>query len=128
MRRRSSRGPEEFVGLLASVLRGRVEARIAGVPAAVLDGDARELSVDLRAIGGPRGIGSVLHESHLGLWSARGVPGALAKAGWSVRLREGEAEVVRMGRGATALTGHLDVHPLAAWRARRAEGPTSGSP
>lgn len=105
----------DLVALLSCVAGGSLEARIDGAPFAVLNGRTRDLTLDLGRLAPDLparrlGLGSRL----VALWELRGLPSALARSGWQVSLRDGAHELVRMGRSASALTGHIHVSP-AAW-------------
>ena len=107
---------EDLVALLSWVAGGSLEARIDGAPFAVLNGRNRELTIDLARLAPElpvqrTGIGSRL----VAIWELRGLPSALARSGWQVSLRDGSHELVRMGRSASALTGHVHVSP-GGWR------------
>ena len=113
-------GLSDFVGLLKRVTGGKLEARIDGNPLVLLDGEHRSLTVQI----GPlltEGIkpSSVLRAGHLRLWQARGVPSALARSGWDLRLHDGAEELIRLGRNASALTGHVHVSPRTLGKLRR---------
>ncbi|MGI0071177.1 MAG: hypothetical protein ACRECT_03800 [Thermoplasmata archaeon] len=93
---------------------GSFRATIDGTLAVELNADGRNLTVDLDPIVGKGGrIPTALHLGHLSLWKARGVPSALARAGWQVRLRDGSRELVRLGRDVSPITGHVHVSPAA---------------
>ncbi len=111
---------EDLVRLLGRISGGAVRATVDGRPFAELDGEHRTLTVEVGSWleHGPRGR-ALLRESHVNLWEARGIPGALARSGWSVRFRDGAEEVIRLGRDASALTGHVHVAPAALWKLRR---------
>lgn len=109
-----------FVELLDRVSGGTVQADLDGVPFVVLDGERRDLTVQIAPLlNAPRQEGSALREGHLRLWEARGVPSALARSGWHVSFRDGPHEMLRLGRDVSALTGHVHVSPAALWKLRR---------
>lgn len=109
-----------FAGLLARVVGGSAEADVDGAPFVVLDGDKRDLTVQVAPLlDEARQERSALHEGHLRLWEARGVPSALARSGWHVSFRDGSHEMIRLGRDVSALTGHVHVSPTALWKLRR---------
>jgi hypothetical protein len=110
----------DFVALLSRVAGGSLEASIDGAPVAVLDGEHRDLTIQLGRLAGSKGSArALLRESHLRLWELRGVPSALARTGWNVSFRDGPRELVRLGRSASALTGHVHVSPEALGRLRK---------
>lgn len=110
----------DLVRLLDSVAGGSVEALIDGEPLARLDGNQRTVTVQIRSIPrkGDRST-SLLHESRIHFWEIRGIPSALARSGWQVSFRDGPQELLRLGRTASALTGHIHVNPAALWKLRR---------
>lgn len=111
---------DDLVAFLARVAGGRLEASVDGASLAVLDGEARRLTVQLDTLRGPGpDAPSLLEEGHVRLWAMRGVPSALARAGWSVSLHDGPSELVRIGREASPLTGHVSVSPSSLWKLRR---------
>ena len=110
----------DFVELLSRVIGGSAEATIDGRPFASLDGDGRNLTIHIGLLAGQeQKARTVLRESHLRLWEVRGVPSALARCGWEVSFRDGPRELVRLGRTASALTGHVHVSPAALGRLRK---------
>ncbi len=117
----TARSPaSEMVRLLRHVAAGTLEASVNGATLARLDGDRRNLSIQVGPFLSEQSkASSVLHEAHLRLWEVRGVPSALAKGGWHVSLVEGPTELVGIGRDASALTGHVRVGAAALWKLRR---------
>ncbi len=106
---------KDLVALLSCVVGGSLEARIDGAPFAALDGEARELTLELGRLGPELGRRrSGLSARLVELWEFRGLPSALARSGWRVNIRDGGRELVRMGRTVSALTGHVHVS-RAAW-------------
>ena len=115
-----SSSASDLIGLLSGVVSGSLEATVDGAPFVVLDGDHRSLTVELGVLaGGPRKPREILREHHIRLWELRGIPSALARSGWQVSLRDGPRELVRLGRDASALTGHIHVSPAAFGKLRR---------
>ena len=111
---------QALVSLLGRIAGGRAEADVDGVPFAVLDGEKRNLTIQIAPLLEEPPTGrSVLHEGRLRLWEARGVPSALARAGWHVGFQDGPHEILRLGRDVSALTGHVHVSPAALWKLRR---------
>ncbi len=106
--------------LLRQLTAGKVEAALDGSPLAVVDAEAKTVTVHLDPLLQDEGRSVPrLHEGHLRLWSARGVPSSLARSGWRVSLQSEDHELVGLGRGVSALTGHLHVSPAALWKLRR---------
>jgi hypothetical protein len=113
-------GAEVLAGLLRQISGGKIEAQLDGTAIASIDGESRTVTVHLDPLlAGDRPSLPRLHEGHLKLWSARGVPSSLARSGWHVSLQSGEQELVGLGRGVSALTGHVRVSPSALWKLRR---------
>ena len=109
-----------LVEILRRIGGGTAEADLDGAPLAILDGEGRNLTVQLAP------FLEVAQREHaprpgaeLRLWEARGVPSALARSGWHVSLRYGPHEMIRLGRDVSALTGHVHVSPSALWKLRR---------
>ena len=109
---------EGFAQLLSRLAAGSVNAALDGAPLATLDVAHRTLTVQLDPLLAAGERRPLLSEVRVGLWSARGVPGALARHGWRVSLRRGEQELVGLGRGTSALTGHVRLDPVALWKLR----------
>ncbi len=110
----------QLVRLLQHIAGGTLEASVNGATLARLDGNGRNLSIQVGPFLSEQSrASSLLHETHLRLWEAIGVPGALAKNGWHVSLSEGSNELVGIGRDASALTGHVRVGAAAIWKLRR---------
>jgi hypothetical protein len=105
---------DSMIHVLRLFQRGSLEARLDGEPFAALDANRRTMSIQLDPVA--RQGRKILAEGQFSVWKARGIPGALARAGWYVSLREGSDELVGMGYGASALTGHMHVHPTALGR------------
>ena len=109
-----------FVAWLARISGGRAEADLDGASFVRVDGETRDLTVQLGPLLDERDEErSVFRPGHLRLWEVRGVPSALARAGWQVSFRDGSHEVIRLGRDVSALTGHVHVSPTALWKLRR---------
>jgi hypothetical protein len=117
----TAENPNVFVRLLSRLSAGSIRVDIDSVPFATLDARARTLDVQ---------VGPLLHEGHrgrstsqrrtsFGLWNARRVPGELAREGWRVTLHDGDNELVALGRGTSALTGHVHVSPVGLWKLRK---------
>ena len=110
----------DFLRLLDHVAGGSAEATLNGSPFATVDGDTRDLTVQIGLFTGPgRASPPLLRERHLRMWEIRGVPSALARSGWSVSFRDGPREILRIGRTASALTGHVHLNPAALGRLRK---------
>jgi hypothetical protein len=112
---------DDLLRLLTQVAGGSAELRIDGAPFVAFDGNGRNVTVQMRSVlAGGTGIRGLLREDHVHLWQVRGVPSALARSGWNVSIRDGPDEVVRMGRDASALTGHVHVSARALLKLGRA--------
>lgn len=113
-------GGQRLVTLLARISAGSVEVTLGGTPLARLDGGERTLTVELDPILRTEfAPGRVRRAGRLSLWSARGIPAALARAGWRVSLRSESRELIGLGRGTSPLSGHMHVSPTALWKLRR---------
>ncbi|MGI0052681.1 MAG: hypothetical protein ACREC5_03640 [Thermoplasmata archaeon] len=114
------KGVEDLVRWLGLIGGGSLRAEIGGALLAEIDGEGRNVTVDLDAL---LGEGMSTHPKlpmgYLDLWKARGVPSALARTGWQVRLRAGPHELIRLGRDVSALTGHVHVGVAALWELPR---------
>ena len=109
-----------FVRLLDRIAGGTAEAMLDGAPFVRIDGETRDVTVQIAPIlGAARSERSGSSEGSLRLWEVRGVPSALARSGWHVSFRDGPHEMVRVGRDVNALTGHVHVSPAALWKLRR---------
>lgn len=111
---------EAFVGWLGGLRGGTVRATIDGSLLAELDAREKTMTVALDTFGDDDAPNGLLPPGeHLGWWSALRFPAALAHAGWQVRVQEHGQELARLGRGVSALTGHVRAHPSAVGRLRR---------
>ncbi len=109
-----------LVELLRRVAGGTAQADLDGAPFAVIDGEKRNLTVQIAPLlEATQGERSARPEVHFRLWEERGVPSALARSGWHVSVRDGPHEMIRLGRDVSALTGHVHVSPTALWKLRR---------
>ena len=110
-----------FVSLLDAVTDGSAQVAIDSVPFASVDGQTRNIDLQfaplLRTRSGNRSF--VLPEGPLGLWKARRVPSELARRGWRLVLYDGADELLALGRGTSALTGHVHTTPSAFWKLRK---------
>lgn len=111
---------ETFVGWLGGVRGGSVRAEIDGSLLAELDAREKTVTVAIDTFGDDDPPSGLLPAGeHLGWWSALRFPTALAHAGWQVRVQEHGQELARLGRGVSALTGHVRAHPSALGKLRR---------
>ncbi len=110
-----------LVEMLHHVTGGSVQARVGGSSVLTLDADAHnlEMDFDLFARLEQRVRSSISPIHPLRWWEIRGVPTTLARSGWQLTLREGPHEILRLGRGVSALTGHVHVRAGALWKLRR---------
>ena len=109
-----------FAETLERISGGSLEATIDGAPFEVVDADHRDVTVQVDPLlESDRSMHSFFAEERVRLWEARGVPSALARAGWAVRLRDGPDDLVRLGRGVSTLTGHVHVSLAALRKLRR---------
>lgn len=107
--------------LLGKVSDGSVQVDIDSVPFASVDAQSRNVAVQIAPlVRGDRGTPSIARpEGPLDLWRSRGVPAELARRGWRLTLYDGTDELLFLGRGTNALTGHVHLNPLALWRLRK---------
>jgi hypothetical protein len=115
------RPTDAFVELLGSLSSGSLTLDLAGDRIVSLDADRRDLDVRVDPIlpsAHPEGPRS--HAPTMGLRDAIHLAGALAHAGWRIDVSREGRTVVSMGRGHSALTGHLSGDPIALWRLRKA--------
>jgi hypothetical protein len=109
--RSGTASPSEWVPWLRAITGGSLSVVWDGVPAAEIDGERRELEIQLEALRSARPALRGLSPSR-GWWGSLRIPRELAAAGWRVVLRDGAEEVVAAGRDVSPWTGHLRVH----WR------------
>jgi hypothetical protein len=110
----------ELARLLGRLTNGSVRLEVDGELFVELDASSRTVRVQAEPLLGlERRLRTVPSEDRPHLWEARGLPGALARSGWRVTVADGGEELVRVGHGVSALTGHLSVTPRALWRLRR---------
>ncbi len=106
--------------LLGRIAGGTAEAEVDGTWVATLDGERRNLTVDVDTLLGGTSPERVRRRGgHLSLWQSRGVPATLARLGWQVSVVSESRELLRMGRGVSRLTGRVWTSPTALWRLRR---------
>jgi hypothetical protein len=110
-----------LVDFLRSLSSGSLTVDVAGDRFVSLDADRKDVAVRVEPILRTTYPESPTpHAPPMGLRESIGLAGALAHAGWRVDVsREGHT-VVSMGRGHSALTGHLSGDPIALWRLRKA--------
>ena len=111
-----------FVGsLLSRVSAGSVQVDLDTVPFASVDGEARNLDLQIdplvRGLAGTRSTPG--RGRPIGLWNSRRLPTELARRGWRLTLYDGTNELMVLGRGTSALTGHVHLNPAALWRLRK---------
>jgi hypothetical protein len=110
-----------LAGLLSAVSGGSAQVQIDSAPFATLDAESRDLAVQI----GPflnesrRKHSGVLHESPIGLWNGRSIPSELARRGWRVTVCDGPDELMALGRGTSALLGHVHVSSTGLWKLRK---------
>jgi len=110
-----------FVGLLGHLSEGSVEVVLGAEPLASLDARTRNIELQVRpllAAGGPHGTASRI-EGAAELWKARRVPSELARIGWRITVSDGSEELLAVGRGTSALTGHVHAPPATLWKLRK---------
>lgn len=113
--------PEQaaLLRILSSVASGTVTVNLNNFPFVKIDAEAKTLDVEIKGfeqsglrVGDimPQGKGKTNFLDTLKQSSdfARG----LHDDGWSIRLFEGEQSLLKMGRGASSLTGYIWLNPL----------------
>jgi hypothetical protein len=107
--------------LLSKVSDGTIDVDVDSVPLASVDAKSRNLEVQIvPLLRGERGTRSIAWQGGpLDLWRSRKVPAELARRGWRLTLYDGTEELLVMGRGTSALTGHIHLHPAALWKLRK---------
>jgi hypothetical protein len=110
-----------FLGLLGRVEDGSVQVAVDSVPFASLDARTRTIDLQLAPLLRARRENRSLapREGPLALWRARKVPGELAHRGWRLTLYDGTDELLALGRGTSALSGHVHTTPAALWKLRK---------
>ena len=107
------------VQLLRQLTGGQFKIQLNGSAIVQVDATARDLEMDVTPIAelaADRGKGPSMGLRE-GLALARG----LAKAEWRIRIRKGPHDLATLGRGVSALTGHVSVTPRGLrefWRSR----------
>ncbi len=115
----------EMSGLLVRFLSrlsgGSVQIGIDAAPFASVDAQSRNLDLQIAPLlRGQRGARSIVREEGpAGLWRARSIPTELARRGWRLTLYDGTHELLALGRGTSALAGHIHVNPTALWKLRK---------
>jgi hypothetical protein len=110
-----------LVGLLGGISGGSAQVQIGSVPLATVDAGSKNLDVQIGSLlNEPRKRRSVvLKEGPVGLWKGRSIPSELARKGWRLTVHDGPDELMALGRGTSALTGHVHVTPAALWKLRK---------
>jgi hypothetical protein len=110
----------EVARILTRLTNGSLRLEVDGRLLAELDAGSRTVRVQAEPILGiERRLRALPSEDRPHLWEGRGLPGALARTGWRMTVEDGGEELVRVGHGVSALTGHLALSPRALWRLRR---------
>lgn len=111
---------ETFVGWLGGVRDGSLRAELDGSLLAELDARQKTVTVAIDTFDDRDApVGFLPPGETLGWWNALRIPSALSRAGWQIRVQEHGQELARLGRGVSALTGHVHAHPSALGRLRR---------
>jgi hypothetical protein len=111
---------EDLVRILGRISGGTLRASMDGAPFLDLDAEHRTVTLEVDPwVDGAGGGRALVREGHVSLWQSRGIPGALARSGWTVSLRSGPHELVRLGHDASAWTGHVHVTAAALGKLRR---------
>jgi hypothetical protein len=123
--RRSAPTAAGVSSLLGEILNrltdGTARIDIGATPFAIVDAQSRTVNVQIdpllgrKASTSPRGVG----RGPTGFWNARGIPGELARRGWRLNVYDGPSELLALGRGTSALTGHIHLNPAGLWKLRK---------
>jgi hypothetical protein len=110
-----------LVRFLSGLSGGSVQVDIDSAPFASVDASSRNLDLQIAPLlsGQPGTRSIVREEGPAGLWRARSIPTELARRGWRLTLYDGTHELLSLGRGTSALTGHVHVDPAALWKLRK---------
>jgi hypothetical protein len=112
------------VRLLAGVTGGELDAELAGTHLFTLDGDRRNVDVELASLsGGKDAAFPFVHEGRVRVWQSLGVARTLARTGWRFTVRKGAVELVAMGRDVSAVTGHVRVNLRSLGELRKLRSP-----
>jgi hypothetical protein len=115
---------QTVVRALAGVTRGGLEAELSGTPFLTLDGDRRNVDVELASLsGGKDAAFPFVREGRVRVWQSLGVARTLARTGWRFTVRKGEVELLAMGRDVSALTGHVRVNLRSIGELRKLRSP-----
>jgi hypothetical protein len=123
--RRSAPTAAGVSSLLGAILNnltdGTAQIDIGATRVATVDARSRTMDVqidpllDRKASISPMGGG----RGPIGFWNARGIPGELARRGWRLNVYDGPRELLALGRGTSALTGHIHLNPAGLWKLRK---------
>lgn len=110
-----------LVGFLSGFSDGSVQVDIDSAPFASVDASTRNVDLQITPLlSGQRRTRSMVPEvGPVGLWRARSIPTELARMGWRLTLYDGTHELLALGRGTSALTGHVHVSPTGLWTLRK---------
>ncbi len=110
-----------LVRFLSGLSDGSVQVDIDSAPFASVDARSRNLDLQIAPLlRGQRGARSIVREEGpVGLWKARSIPAELTRRGWRLTLYDGTRELLALGRGTSALAGHIHVNPAALWKLRK---------
>ena len=123
--RRAPMTAAEISGLLAGLLSGlsggSARIQVDSAPFATLDAESRTLTVQIAPLfmGPSRRGPPVRRELPVGLWNGRSIPSELARLDWRLTVYDGTEELATVGRGTSALTGHVRVSPAGLWKLRK---------
>ena len=112
----------DLVGeLLHSISKGSAQVQIGSTPLATLDAGSRSLEIQIGPLlDEPTPLRRARREAGLsGLWKGRSIPSELARRGWRLTISDGTDELLALGRGTSALLGHMHVTPTGLWKLRK---------
>ncbi|MGI0128653.1 MAG: hypothetical protein ACREEC_00615 [Thermoplasmata archaeon] len=112
---------EFLVRCLGGFSAGSVEVDLDSKAFASVDAQARNVDLQIGPLLSHRREFRLANreEGLAGLFRMRGVPSELALRGWRVALYDGSQELLSLGRGTSAVSGHIHIVPSALWKLRK---------
>jgi hypothetical protein len=118
----SAAGVSSVLGaILKNLTDGIAQIDIDATRFATVDARSRTLDVQIDPLLDRKASTSTIRVARgpIGLWNTRGVPGELARQGWRLNVYDGPRELLALGRGTSALTGHIHLNPEGLWKLRK---------
>ena len=101
---------QPLLDLLSRLSGGEMTLEWNHLPWVHLDVRARDLDISLDPLAeSTTHVRSLLHAGRIVGWKNLGIPGRLARIGWRVTLESKRRPLLALGRGTSALTGHVHV-------------------